>query len=259
VSDLDDAARHFERRLDERELRLALAAWERATAQNPGDAVAWGHLARARFFLADAFLTPRLVRGERGAERELIAAHEAGAEAAARGLDARSPELAKDRRRGVAMHKLVTRLGAGDMELAFWWAQNVALAAKTKGKMAIVKTHEAVFRTMERVHALAPDTFYGGPDRYFGVVYCAAPLVIGGSLSKGRDFFEASLARAPTFLSTYYLYLKLWAEPAGDRRAEAGLRARALAIVVDALPEITPEQTTARRLITGEVPSASIG
>jgi hypothetical protein len=249
-----DAERHFERRLDEHELRAAVAAWERGLAARPGDVAAWLMLTRARYFLADAFLVPRKDAGDKAALKELLAVHEAGADAAARGLAAGAPALARLVGQGV-MKDAARQAGAAEMPLFFWWAQHTIMAAQARGTMAIIKAHEPVFRVMERVAELAPDTWYGGPARYFGVIYCTAPSVIGGSLSKGRAYFEDSLARAPGFLDTYELYARIYAQPAGDAALRQALIARALALPLDGIPEIVPEQTVARRRLEARAAS----
>jgi hypothetical protein len=149
------------------------------------------------------------------------------------------------------MKEAIRPLGATEMPMVFWWAQNTIVAANARGMMATVKHHEPVFRVMERVAELAPDTWYGGPARYFAAVYCAAPAIIGGDLDKGRAYFEESLARAPDFLSTHELYARLYAVPRKDRALRERLHEHVRRTPVDVLPEVVPEQTVVKRRVVG--------
>ncbi len=243
----DQAAAHWAGRLAEAETRAATLAWERAVQNDASDAASWSMLARARFFLADGFLILRQETGDAAAARELVATHEAGAAAAEAGLRATSPELARRRAQGVPIADAIAGLDAAAMPLAFWWAQNTILWASARGLTALLRYHQPVFQVMERVAALAPETWYGGPDRYFGTVFAAAPAFAGGDLQKGRRHFEQSLARAPDLIDTYALYAQLYARPAKDDALYQQLVARALATPVDVIPELVPEQTIAKQ------------
>ncbi len=242
-----EARTHWAKRLDEAELRLALAAWERATAADTGDVGSWLMLARGRFFLADGFLNFRKLAGDQAAAAEYTATHLAGASAAERGLRAASREFHRLRAQSAPFADAIAVLSVSEMPLLYWWAENTILWANSKGLAATIRSHETVFHAMERVADLAPETFFGGPDRYFGIVFCAAPAIAGGDLSKGRTHFEQSLKRAPEFLDTYVLFALLYAKPAHDDALYAQLLQHVVDAPVDVLPDMVPEQTIAKK------------
>jgi tetratricopeptide (TPR) repeat protein len=170
----------FAERLDLAQLDAAIAAWREAAALAPDDPVAWARLARALHFRAEGHLV-FAVATDRGARDAYRAALDESAGAAERALAALSPELARLRRLGVPLSEAAAVLDARAALPLYWWAQSTLLAAHSRGLGATVGVHAEVFAVMERVAALAPDTWYGGPDRYFGVVFAAAPAIAGGA------------------------------------------------------------------------------
>jgi hypothetical protein len=114
------------------------------------------------------------------------------------------------------------------------------LAANARGLGATIAAHQAVFTVMQVVARAAPDYWYAGADRYFAVVYAAAPAIAGGDLARSRAHFEAALERAPGFLETRLLYGHFHRDPA---QLEAVVRGEG----ADDDPAIAPEQRVARR------------
>jgi len=236
------AEAHWARRLDEAECRAALAAWERALAADPADHQASLGLARGYFFLADLTCGARKQAGERAAGKQLIAAHEAGAAAAERGL----------RAQGVSPQDAAA-IGTAQLPLGFWWAQNTIVAANAKGVAATVRQFNPVLKVMERVAQLDSGIWYGASDRYLASVFCAAPGYAGGDLQKGRKHFEASLAYAPEFFDTHVLFAQLYARPARDEPLYLKLLQHVVETAPEVLPEVVPEQTVAREKAAAEL------
>ena len=109
-----------------------------------------------------------------------------------------------------------------------------------RGLGATIAAHQVVFAVMTRVAADAPDYWYAGAERSFGVIYAAAPAIAGGDIERSRTHFEAALARAPGFLETRLLYGMF-------HRDRAMLGAVARGEGGDPDPAIAPEQAVARR------------
>jgi hypothetical protein len=229
------AAARWADRLDPAEARAALDAWQRAADADPGDPALHLAISRACHFLAEAHQAP-----------DRLALLERGVAAAERGLRAASPEFDRLRRLDAPFEEAIATLDAGAAPLLYWWATQRMAVAREAGFAATVEAHPVVWRAMERVEALAPDTWYRGADRYFAAAYAVMPPVAGGDLEQARARFEAALAAAPRFLETRLLYAVLYATAAGD---DALYRAQLTAIVEAPPddPEIEPEQELVRR------------
>jgi hypothetical protein len=235
----DTAAAHWARRADEAELRAAIADWTVAAHARPDDVAVAESLARAHHFLAEGHLVFRKDTDAAAADG-YVAALDAGAVAAETALRARWPAFGEKRALDVPFEEAFVLLDDGAAPLLYWWSQCRMLAANARGLGATITTHQAVFTVMGRVAAIAPDYWYGAADRYFGVVYAAAPAIAGGDLTKSRAHFAAARARAPGFLESrllYGLFLEDRAELAAVARGDGA----------DDDPAIAPEQDVARR------------
>jgi hypothetical protein len=243
---LAEAEQHFAARLDEAELRAAIAAYGEAAKLAPARVEPWERLTRAKMLLADGFLLFRKDR-DKAAKAEIVALFEQGRADAEQALRTRSAEFARLRRLEVPIDEAAAVLGKDAALSLYFWAQHTILWANEKGLRTTMAQHETVFRVMERVRSLDPATWYGGADRYFGIVFAAAPAVAGGDLKKSRAAFEASLGLAPAYLETWVLYAQLYARAAGDDALYTAALERVIAAEVDAIPELVPEQTIAKK------------
>jgi hypothetical protein len=235
----DDAAAHWTRRADEVELRAAIDGWTLVARARPDDVALAESLARAHYFLAEGHLAFRKETDAAAADG-YVAELDACAAVAETALRARWPAFGQKRTLAVPFEDAIALLDDDAAPLLYWWAQCRMLAANARGLTATIATHQAVFAVMERVARAAPDYWYGGADRYFAVVFAAAPAIAGGDLEKSRAHFDAALARAPGFLETRLLYGLF-------HHDRAQLAAAAHGDGADEDPAIAPEQDVARR------------
>jgi tetratricopeptide (TPR) repeat protein len=231
------AERLWGERLDESQLRAALAAWKRAIARDDADVASYAMAARASFFLADGFLALD------GRREEMVATFEDGAALAERGLRALSPEFERRRRAGGGVDVAAVGLGREAVPLLYYWGHNVIRWADAEGRMAAMRVYQQVFHVMEQVRGLDPGFDHGGADRFFGAARAESPAIAGGSLEQSRAHFERALELAPDWLENHRQRGVHYARRAGDAALYAACRRR----VLEAPPDGIPEQEIARR------------
>jgi hypothetical protein len=209
---------------DRGQLERAIGAWSDAVKLAPADHRTYEKLARATFFLADAYLSET----DRPAAQ---AAHERGLALARAGLIAASPALEHLLAQGVPIADAAAQAPAEAAGPLFWYASHLAatIDGDRQRGMKYARTLEALAR---RVLALAPDTYYRGADRFLGAYYGALPAFLGGGLEQSRGYFEAARAAAPNYLGNYLVMAIYYAIPTKD----GALFDQLIATVLDAAP-----------------------
>jgi TRAP transporter T-component len=236
-----EAEGHFAKRLDERELRLAIAAWRRAVTLRDDDAASYLMLSRALYFHVDGFL---LVEGRKQeAEAEL----EEGFKAADRGLRARFPKYEQLRKAGGEVDQSALGLGKDAVPFLYWYAHNLIRWADLKGRFTAARVYERVFRLMEMVRTLDERFDHAGAVRFFGAARAEAPAIAGGSMSESRKFFERALWLEPDYLENHLQMAQHYAKNAEDEKLYRYHLEIARKGKAEAIPEAVPEQEIARK------------
>ena len=222
-------------RSDRAALDEAISAWERAVALDPHDAVTLTKLARAHYFVSDAWPATLdfMERGVSYAERALSAASPRFAEHRdARMIEARTTEV----------------------EAAFWFATSLTKWSRKKGLLAVIGNLPRANAVMRRLAELDTDEafgpsgiVYGAVDRFFGGYLSGAPRFAGRDLEKARRHFEKSIRRAPYFAGTRRLYAVDWAVKRRDRALFERLLNEVLALPDGDAHDLGPETRLEKR------------
>jgi tetratricopeptide (TPR) repeat protein len=214
-------------------IKAAIAAWEKAAAETPGDMELLVKLTRAHYFLADGYL--------RNDDKEYLKVMDKGVEWGERAMAAASPEFAKmmgEKKKLPEAVKVVPKEGVPAM---YWYASSLGKWAKKKGFAVLLGQKDNVKATMDRCLELDPNYYHGGPHRYFGAYYAIAPGFAGGDLEKSKVHFKKSLEIAPNFPGTKVL----WAQELAVKQQNEELFDKLLAEVLEtpdnAIPDLVPE------------------
>lgn len=155
---------------------------------------------------------------------------------------------------GKKKSEAVSALQKDDIMAIYWTASNLGKWAKSKGFSTLVKYKGYVAAMMGHALELDETAFYGGPPRYWGAFYAAAPGFAGGDMGKSREMFEKTKAMNPEYLGTYVLYADYYAKKAQEKELFRSLLQHVLDTPSDVLPEMLPEQNVeklkAQRLLT---------
>ena len=125
----------------------------------------------------------------------------------------------------------------------FWTAYSIAgigkLSLDSPDSIADLAKAE---KMMNRVNALWPDYFYGGPDTFLGSYYGGRSKILGGDPAKSKKYFDAAMAASGgKLLTVQLLYAKYYAVQFQDKALFHDLLTKA----IDASPDILPEQRLA--------------
>jgi hypothetical protein len=214
-------------------VEAAIAAWEKAVALRPEDAVTLAKLSRGYYFLADAHL--------RASKDEYLAAFERGTAAGERSLAAGNPQFKAMVTSGKKVEEAIQTVGPESLDAMYWYATNLGKWSRAKGFATTLGNKDKIKAVMTRVLTVGPDFFHGAADRYFGVFYALAPGFAGGDLNKSKEHFEKSLAAAPNYIGTKVLMADTWATKKDDRAFFEKLLNEVLAAPDDVIPGLEPE------------------
>ncbi|MFO0723298.1 MAG: TRAP transporter TatT component family protein [Myxococcota bacterium] len=233
----------FLRRDDKLELERAIALFREATTEEPHDVAAMVGLARSYAFLAEL----HLMIEESSAEARLLAAEQSMGWAE-RAMMAADPRFAAKVQAGVDLAEAVETLEAPALDGAYWYTVGALRFARAKGLRARLYYRDRLRAVYERLHALSPDHFHGGPDRFLGVYYAGFALQGTADLGRSEEAFHRSLAAAPDFLLTKVLE----ADALAVARDDGALYRKLLTEVAQANPgsdpDTAPENRAAQRL-----------
>ncbi len=220
-------------RTDAAAVEAAIAQWEKAAAENPGNADVLVKLTRAHYFLADGYL--------RSDEKAYLKTMDKGVKWGEKAMVAASPEFAKAMNDGAKFPEAVKLVGKDGVPAMYWYASSLGKWAKKKGFAVLLGQKDNVKATMDRCLELDPTFYYGGPHRYFGAYYAIAPAFAGGDLEKSKVHFKKSLEISPEFVGTKVLWAAELAVKTQDEETFDKLIAEIEASKEDVIPEITPE------------------
>lgn len=228
----------WKKRDEEASLTRAIQAWEKAVAQNPGDAATLAKLSHAYYFLADAHYR-KLGAGS----PQYLDTFEKGVAAGERSLAAGSSAFKEHVVKGGGVEEGTKLVGPEGMEAMYWYASSLGKWARAKGFATTVGNKDKIKAVMTRVLELDPkgEFFHGAVHRYFGAFYAVAPGFAGGDMEKSKDHFEKSLAASPRYPGTKVLMADVYAVKKQDRALFDKLLDEVLALPEDSIPGLEPE------------------
>ena len=148
---------------------------------------------------------------------------------------------------GKKKSEAVSSLQKDDIMAIYWTASNLGKWAKSKGFSTLVTYKGYVAAMMGHALGLDETAFYGGPPRYWGAFYAAAPGFAGGDMGKSKEMFEKTKAMNPEYLGTYVLYADYYAKKAQEKELFRSLLQHVLDTPADVLPEMLPEQNVEKQ------------
>jgi hypothetical protein len=148
---------------------------------------------------------------------------------------------------GKKKSEAVSSLQKDDIMAIYWTASNLGKWAKSQGFSTLVKYKGYVASMMGHALELDETAFYGGPPRYWGAFYAAAPGFAGGDMGKSKEMFEKTKAMNPEYLGTYVLYADYYAKKAQEKDLFRSLLQHVLDTPADVLPEMLPEQNVEKQ------------
>lgn len=238
-----EALQVFRARDDKVQLLRAISLFTRAVEEEPADVQALTGLARAYDFLAEAFLAI-----EEAPLETRLEAHQKSLDYAERGMLAADPQFAAKMRAGLSFDDAVRELAAPAVGPAYWYAMAGYRFARAKGLRARLYYQDRLLAVIERVQQLAPEYFFGGPDRFLGLYYLGLSLEGRRDVGRSEQHFNRSLAAAPEFLLTRIAQADTLAIVRDDEGLYRQLLEAVLAAAVGTDPELAPENRTAKRL-----------
>jgi len=136
------------------------------------------------------------------------------------------------------------------ISVLFWWAINHGNFLINRPVIDRINSREMLEVAMYRISTLDEDYYYGGPSRFFGMLYSRLP---GVPLNRARLNFEQSLLGNPNFFGTRFLRAKYYHTKLGNRELfEEDLKFIINgdpSLLPDAMPENLFEQERAKELL----------
>jgi tetratricopeptide (TPR) repeat protein len=226
---------------DPQKARQALAAYKRAYAANPSQAVGTS-LSRAYYFVG------YYVESEPVAEDSLFLR---GAEIGERVLSLNENfrityRKTKDEKQALGV------LDASWTPAIYWTGANLEQWASAKGMGVRYGNKGRIEAYMTRVRELDPKFFHGAAHRFFGVLPTQgrAPFV---KIDNAKEEFEKAITDWPDFLGNKRLYAETYAVKKKDRALFTRLLQEVVNTSIDKTSEIAPEnkyeQARAQKLL----------
>ena len=136
------------------------------------------------------------------------------------------------------------------ISVLFWWTINHGNFLINRPVIDRINSREMLEVAMYRISTLDEDYYYGGPSRFFGMLYSRLP---GVPLDRARLNFEQSLLDNPNFFGTRFLRAKYYHTKLGNRELfEEDLQFIINgdpSLLPDAMPENLFEQEKAKELL----------
>ena len=136
----------------------------------------------------------------------------------------------------------VRGLGAEYVPAMYWTAVNLGRWSRARGFTTVLANRRKVQHLVTRVTELDSTYFHGAPDRYWGAYYSIAPGFAGGDKDKSKVHFERALRIQPAYIGTKVTYAETYAVGVQNRELFQRLLTEAIAMDVNALPDVVPEQ-----------------
>jgi tetratricopeptide (TPR) repeat protein len=237
-----EARDRWAKRDDQGELRQAIAAWERVLEKDPGNAEAMTMLARAHYFLADGFLAL-----EDGKEEEELKTYQKGVDYGEKALVLLQPGFGEEMRNGGKFEEAIKKLEKPAMPAAYWYSVNLGRFATKQGISARLFYKDKLKATMERILELDPAYFHAAGDRYFCAFYAVLPSIAGKDLDRAQKHCDASIERAPAYLSTRVVKAQFLAKERDDEAMYRKILEEVIAAADGDDQDIAPENRAAKR------------
>lgn len=128
----------------------------------------------------------------------------------------------------------------------FFEAANLARENNLKGTFSNLFGIGTVRKLNEKAASLAPEYFYGGPDRFFCAYYTKLPGLFGGDREKAIEHGKRAVAAFPDYAGNRYFLAEAYRKAGMTEPARKELAAAA-ALPDDAHPDAIPEQRMEKR------------
>jgi hypothetical protein len=239
------AEKLWSERQDAKKAWASLVAFRAAAEEQPEAPEMWTRYAHACYFLATyTEQNQKWSNPERSKGLYLEGAR--AAEKALRLNPVYAEKYAQSADEGVA----TAALGGAWMEPAFWLAANRGRWALGEGRRSRMDGRDRFGGFVRGVARRNPGVYYGGPDRFLGVMFVAAPEP---RLDSARAHFDRAQAAGPLFFGNFTLRAEYLAVMEKDSTAFRALLERVLSLPADTLPsaaiENAFEQARARDLL----------
>lgn len=135
----------------------------------------------------------------------------------------------------------------------YWWGTNLAHYLNTKPVIDRLNNRELLEVIMHRVIALDPGFDYGGPYRFFGMLYTRIP---GMDISQSYSYFDQAFKTNPQYLGNSVLMAQFYHQKAGNREQFNEILNNVLNTNLTTNPEVMTDnwlyQNKARTLLDDE-------
>ncbi len=230
---IEEANTYWSKRDERSGLEKAIELYEQAAQIDQQNLELLITLARANYFLADAYLEE---------ERELqIVTYDKGLTYAERGM-ALDPEFKQLVENGEKAEDAVRVLEQQYVGAIYWASANLGKWGLKKGLVTILANKDRGKKLMERCIELDESYFYGGPHRWFGGYYAKLPSIAGRDLNKSKEHFEKAIEIAPNYFGTRVLRAEHYSLNSQDRELYQQDLEFVLNTSADVIPELVPEQ-----------------
>ncbi len=107
-------------------------------------------------------------------------------------------------------------LSADYTGILYWGAASLAQWTSTKGDLVQRGQRPWLFAALQHIHELDSTFYFGGYDRFMGVMLCRDPLADQNARVQARRYFDASIRLAPEYLGTYTLMAHYYSPKLND-------------------------------------------
>lgn len=122
----------------------------------------------------------------------------------------------------------------------YWWAMNKLLYLSNRPVIERINDREKLEAIMHLVISVRPDYFYGGPYRFFGLLYIKIP---GIDLSQSKSYFDYAINKHPNYLGNKIFYSKYFHQKSGDKNRYLIELENVINADEKIIPELIPENT----------------
>ena len=117
----------------------------------------------------------------------------------------------------------------------YWWGVNLAMYLNNQPVLDRINYRELLEVIMHRVISLDPGFYFGGPYRFFGLLYTRIP---GIELSQAKTYFDQAITAHPEYLGNKVLMAQYYFQKAGKREEFHNILVNILKADLNKYPEI---------------------
>ncbi len=233
-----EANTYWAQRQEVAQLEKAIELYEQAAAIDQQNLDLFILLARAHYFLADAYLQDDEEQQTEMYDKSLAYAEKAMA---------LHPEFKVRVEAGEEVEDAIQVLDKAYVGAIYWGSASLGKWGLNKGLPTILKNKERGRKMMERCVELDETYFYGGPHRWFGGYYAKLPSIAGRDLDKSKEHFEKSLEIVPNYFGTRILRAEHYSLNSQDKELYRSDLEFVLDTPADVIPDIVPEQKVEKK------------